>query len=225
MSQNLAPIDIYEFDIEDFRRRVQTPKTIISTKGKRFNFPNGDVHPGPITAIVIDYIEYNALMEEALTGAPWDPDNVKPPLCWAFGVYRDEMKPEAEASKPQSDSCATCEHNQWRKDQKNPNRNFKACKNQFRLALIAPDATETSDILTLNVSPTGRKNWDKYILTLRTAGRHFRQQLTEINWDIKAQQTLTFKSTNTHELEPSVIRSALQRCTDERLLYASPIRT
>lgn len=215
----LVPHGLYDIDLDEFRRQIKQPSNAISTRGKRFKFPDGASSPGPMDCIVLDFVEYNTLHD-----GPYDPDNLKAPTCWAYNKYTDSLAPDPLEVEGISESCTTCPKNDWVKDPKNPKKNVKECKNQYRLAVVQPKATAESDIFVLTVSPTGRKYWAKYLTSLRTAGRHHRQQITTIDWDPNAQQTLTFTSTKPHELEPTTIQKLLTRCTEERLLYTSPAR-
>lgn len=219
-TQELVPHGLYDIDLEEFRRRVQQPSNAISTAGKRFKLPDGSSSAGPMDCIVLDYVEYNAFYPGA-----YNPNDLKAPACWAYGKFADDMGPDPlEVAEPISEACSRCENNQWVKDPSNPKKSTKACKNNFRLAVIQPTADENSDIYILTVSPTGRKHWSKYLTALKTAGRHHRQQVTSVDWDPTTQQTMVFSSKHPHTLNPLVIQKLLTRCTEDRLLYASPAR-
>ena len=43
----------------------------------------------------------------------------------------------------------------------------KACSNCYLLAVLPPDADETTPIYTLKVSPTGRKSFESFIASLK----------------------------------------------------------
>jgi len=214
-STELAPQDIYNY-AEDFLKTISAPSTAISTKGKRFRFPNGDASPGPINAVVVDFVSYNAYFPNA-----YDPDDPKAPNCWAIHANKDLLAPDPDLVKDiQSSQCTGCEQNTWQTNAKG--KPFKGCKNQYRLALIDPEATAESEVYTLAVSPTAHKNWSHFAAKCREHGLHYRQAICEINWDPNAQQTLTFKAIGKHALDASLVLSLLKRCQDSRLLYRSP---
>ena len=56
-------------------------------------------------------------------------------------------------------TCSVCPKNEWGSS---PTGSGKACKNQLRLLVIAPDADEGTEPLTLYVSPTALKNFFAY---------------------------------------------------------------
>lgn len=214
-STDLAPQDIYNY-AKDFLKSISPPSTAISTKGKRFKLTNGDSSPGPMQGIVIDFVNYNAFFPNA-----YDPDNPAPPDCWAIHAIKDNLAPDPDLVKDiQHSQCTGCTQNTWQTNAKG--KPFKGCKNQFRLALITPDATTESEIYTLAVSPTAHKNWSRFASKCRENGLHYRQIICEFNWDPNAQQTLTFKALGKHNLEASLILTMVRRCQNNRLLYRSP---
>lgn len=215
----LVPHGLYDIDIEEFRRRVQQPNRNISTAGKRFKFPDGASSPGPMDCIVLDYVEYNALYEGA-----YNPADLKSPICWAYGKYADEMGPNELEVDGVSETCAKCPKNAWTPNPSNPKKSVKECKNQFRLAVVEPNATESSEIYILGVSPTGRKHWSKYLATLKMANMRERRVVTTVDWDPNVQQTMIFALKKPHDVDAMVIQTLLTRCTEERMLYASPAR-
>lgn len=81
-------------------------------------------------------------LENVYYGDTYDPDNRKPPLCFAFHKdpeTKDEMAPDPEhlkddAFEQQNDDCASCEQNQWGSAAQGRG---KACGNRRRLALLA----------------------------------------------------------------------------------------
>lgn len=216
----LAPANIYTYDVDEFRRQIKSTSNNISTKGKRFRLPDGTQSPGPMECIILDFVSYNAYYPDV-----YDPDDIQPPACWAINKYQDDMAPDPdECEAPQADTCADCPKNQWVANPAKPGKRIKGCKNQYRVALVQPTATHDSDILILNVSPTGLKYFDKYLSKLAGSGRHFRQQITKVDWDPNSQQTLTFGSEKTHDIDPTVIAALVNRCFKQKMLYASPIR-
>lgn len=216
---DLVPFDAYGIDEEEFRRQIKVSNNTISTRGKQFKFPDGNIFPTIEQCIIIDHVNFYAYYPK-----PWDPDLIENPECWAIHKFENELAPLDTVQNQQSIKCKDCEQNKWIKDPKKPTKNIKICKNQLRVALVAPDATETSDIYILTVPPTGLKYWIKYTSALRGLRQIIQQHLTSITWDPKVQQTMMFNSKGFHSLEPSTIASLRRRCAEEQLLYVSPER-
>jgi hypothetical protein len=114
--------------------------------------------------IVLDFVHTNAFYTEK-----FDPDNPTPPGCFAMSADGEDMKPESVSPKKQSDYCNGCPQNAWGSADIGDG---KACKNQYRLAVIAPKKDEDpseSEIAILTLPPTSLKNWDKYVSDLEDA--------------------------------------------------------
>lgn len=134
----------------------------ISTKGKLFSLPDGRSGPGPIQVIVLDFVTHNSYYKAA-----WNPNVKAPPSCWAIGKNLEDLKPSDKAPEPQHTDCANCPKGQF--GSATNGGKGKACKNTRKLLLVEPGFTEASDPLTLDVSPTGLKSWNKYVDFLRKA--------------------------------------------------------
>lgn len=174
--------------------QVEAPSSNkIGTKGKVFTLPTGQASPGPIQAIILDFVTINMSFKGA-----YNPNVRSPPSCWAIGRNIKELAPSANVKTPESDLCETCARNAWGSGQ---NGSGKACKNQRRLLVIAPDFKPGDEPMTLYVSPTGLKGFNKY-LTRDLAGDNGVlpiQVVTEIGFDPnQAYPTLTFKYAGKH---------------------------
>jgi hypothetical protein len=101
----------------------------------------------------------------------YDPNELAPPDCYAFGeiLGDEEMAPHAEAASPQADKCADCEKNVFGSAETGRG---KACQNTIRLGIItAKDAEDADDIAgaeltTAGVSPTNLKHYAGYVKAL-----------------------------------------------------------
>lgn len=158
-------------------RQIEPPSTNkISTKGKLFTLPDGQSSPGPMQCIVVDWVAHNMLY-----AGGYNPNLRQPPVCWAIGKVLDEMKPSDSVPTPQHTDCATCPKNQWGSGQ---NGKGKACKNQRRLLILPPNFKEGDEPMTLFVSPTGLKSWNKYVKKLaQEQGKLPVQVITEVGFD------------------------------------------
>lgn len=167
----------------------------ISTKGKVFTLPNGKSGPGPIQCIILDFVAINMTYKGA-----YNPNVRTPPTCWAIGKNLKELKPSPMVKTPFATECETCPKNQWGSGQ---NGSGKECKNQRRLLVLPADFTDSDEPMSLYVSPTGLKGWNRYIdKDLR--GDHGVlpiQVVTEVGFDPnQAYPTLTFKYVAKHGL-------------------------
>lgn len=165
----------------------------ISTKGKQFKLPDGTISAGPMRAIVLDWVSYNAHYDGA-----YDPNKPKPPTCFALGDL-ETLTPSANAPNRQSDKCAGCPKNEW---QSAATGRGKACKNQYRLAIIPENlgAPDVKGMYTLTVSPTGMKAFEAFV---RTASKDLGALPIRCAVDIgfnqaEAYPTLTFGNASIH---------------------------
>ena len=130
----------------------------ITTKGKLFTTPDGKSNPGPMRIIVLDFISINTYYD-----GPYNPNQLKPPVCWAIGPTIDALAPSPKAPQRQHETCLTCPKNEWGSD----GGKGKACKNGYRLAVCAPDANESTMIMTLGVNKKALSIWNTYVSNLQ----------------------------------------------------------
>jgi hypothetical protein len=119
---------------------------------KEFEFPDG-TKAETFVGVVTDFVSRNVYYE-----SKFDENNPQPPECVATGRVLKDMVPQDDCPDKQADNCATCPMNQFGSD-----GNGKACKNQRRLAILPPDATEDDDIMVMTVSPTALKRFDAVV--------------------------------------------------------------
>ncbi len=183
----------------------------ISTSGKLFTLPSGESHPGPLRAVILDFVWFLAHYPDS-----WNPDDPGEPDCWAIGRDTPEsgyLTAHHDVQTPHAVSCATCPNNQWASGK----GNAKACKNGRRLALVPPDATDATAPATLYLSPTALSRFDLYVKGLT----HLHQLLpvqviTEIGFDAKpTYPSLTFSFVEPHD--NMEVMWELQRRAQEQL--------
>lgn len=136
------------------------PSNKISLKNKEFTLPNGQTGK-ELECIILDFAWF-------MVNYPgvYNANNPQQPNCFAVGRANPDsgdLKPHEDAAEPQHDNCKECPKNEWRSA---PSGNGKACKNQRRLVVLAPDADESSEPMTLYVSPGGLKHFDAYVSRL-----------------------------------------------------------
>lgn len=149
----------------------------ISTKGKVFTLPDGTSSANPLNVVVLHFVAYNSYYTAA-----WNPNVRAKPACWSIGRVLDDMVPSDKVPKPQHTDCKTCPKGQFGSA---PNGGKgKACKNVRRLLVLPVGFTENTEPMTLEVSPTGLKSWNKYIDRLK---KEFAmaplQVVTEVKFD------------------------------------------
>ena len=115
--------------------------------------PDGTKTPGPLEAVIVDFVATNKYYEGA-----YDANNIQPPVCFAIGTNPLKLAPSPNSPLPQAKTCAECPMNQFGSSGKG-----KACKNERLLAVLPPESTADDPLWTLSVSPTGIKNFDGYV--------------------------------------------------------------
>lgn len=158
------------------------PSNKISTKGKEFALPDGRKGK-ELECVILDFAWF-------MVNYPgvYNANNPQQPNCFAVGRENPEpkggeegLKPHPDAADPQAENCKECPKNQWKSA---PSGNGKACKNQRRLVLLAPDADEKSEPMTLYVSPGGLKHFDAYVSRLANEHKVLPVQvITKITFD------------------------------------------
>lgn len=155
------------------------PSNKIATKGKEFKLPDGQTSPGPMEAVILDYVWF-------MVNYPgvYNASNPQQPNCFAIGRENPDggtLKPDDSSAEKQAENCKECPKNQWKSA---PSGNGKACKNQRRLILLPAGADEDSEPMTLYVSPGALKNFDAYVSRLSSEhGILPVQAITEISFD------------------------------------------
>jgi hypothetical protein len=123
----------------------------------------------PVKGNKLDVIVIDAVYENAYYEGKFDPNNKKPPVCFAFSHEKELLAPHKDSPKPQHSQCAGCPLNEF--DSAEDERGGKACKNVKRLAVIPlPSKSEEvvgSEVKYLKVPVTSVKNWAKYVKGLQ----------------------------------------------------------
>lgn len=160
-----------------------TGGAFISTRGGVLSFDDEELPGNRMCVVILD-----AVRENTYYAGKFDPDNVLPPVCYAFGRSDDEMEPHHtmdvdEYFEPQAESCSVCPFAEWGSSDTGRG---KACSNRRRLALIPagiyskrrgsrdydlelfddPEHFEEADIAYLKLPVTSVKNWSQYVNSL-----------------------------------------------------------
>lgn len=151
--------------LADIRKQMQTEAESIKDrigsggvnkiklrKDKQFELPDGTTCE-ELEVVIVEWTARNNFYD-----GKYDPKNPTPPVCYAVGPDFKSLIPAENVTDKQADSCAECPNNVFGSD-----GNGKACKNQRRLAILPADATEETEFMTMDVSPTALKYFDKYV--------------------------------------------------------------
>ena len=171
------------------------PSNKIGLKNKEFTLPDGQKSPGPLECIVLDFAWFMVHYPGV-----YNANNPQQPNCFATGRQNPEggdLKPHESVKTPQGENCKDCAKNQWGSA---PSGKGKACKNQRRLIVVPPNFDESTEPMTLYVSPGGLKNWDKYVSRLNNEqGVLPVQVITAISFDAdQSYPLLQFKFMERH---------------------------
>lgn len=130
------------------------------TQDKKFKFPD-NTEAAEFEGVVVDFVTTRAYYEGV-----FDAKNPQPPACFAISRDSKGMAPSNNSPVKQSDSCDTCQHNQFGSG----TGNSKACKEGRKLAILPPDADADTPIWPLTLSPTAVRAFDGFVLS---TGRTF----------------------------------------------------
>lgn len=156
--QDLATIEAQlEAEAAKVAAQVGQPdaRKISLDRSGNFVAPGGVNLGTEIEVVVVDFCSANDYYT-----APYDPNNPKPPVCFARGREIADMYPEESAPEPQAENCAVCPHNQF-----GSRGNGKACKNTRLLAValtseIDEEEPDETPLYLLSVPPTALKSFD-----------------------------------------------------------------
>lgn len=192
--------DELKAELATLKERVEPPSGFkISTKGKVFTLPDGSSNPGPMNCVVLDWVTANIYFEGI-----YNPNDIKPPACWAISDKPAGMGPSDKVPKRQdvdkngkkNVGCKDCVKNEWGSG----TGRGKACKNTRRLLVVPAKAGAETQPWVLDVSPTGLKHFDKYVNSMADMGMHPIQVVTEVSFDeSEAYPSLRFKAAKPHD--------------------------
>jgi hypothetical protein len=108
----------------------------------------------------------HSVFENQLYKDRYDPNNIQPPICYAFGETDDDLKPHPDSAEPQHPTCEGCPKNEWKSDP--GGGKGKACKNVRRLALMSAsdlvdvEKIRAAEVVMAKLPVTSVKNWSTY---------------------------------------------------------------
>lgn len=177
MSNEIADIQAQvKAELEAGQNYVPAPAgRNITTANRVFNFPDGTTSQDPFRAIILDHRNVNRYYTEA-----YNPQEPKPPKCFAINKDINLMAPPEEVVEPQATSCAECPMNKFGSA---PTGKGKACRNQVRLALVLEHSGADAEPMVMHLPPTALKGWASYYTRLQQHGMLPFQVVTEIALD------------------------------------------
>lgn len=162
-AQVQLPAEIQEemnADIVAFQNRMSAPSgnRIAITQDRKFRGTDGEKYE-TLSGVIVDFIAKKAWYEGA-----FDKDNIVPPNCFALGfVPHNALEPSENSPDKQCEECSSCAYDKFKSA---VNGKGKACKDAYVLAMLPPDAEAGTPLMTLEISATGIKPFDKYVRDL-----------------------------------------------------------
>lgn len=143
--------------------RISPPSgSKIKLSPRAMTLPDGTKTPGPLEAVVVDFVAKNAYYPGA-----YDKDNILPPVCFAIGEIPAKLAPSPNSPEPQAKTCGECPMNAFGSA---PNGKGKACKNERLMAVLPPRSEKDTDedvlnapLWTISAGPTSIKGFDSYV--------------------------------------------------------------
>ena len=166
MAKKTQAITKYDAEMAKYAQMAKdTEKNVgggnfIGLQGGRMRYKGAEIPGNKMNVIVIDHI-----LENNYYADKYDPDNIAPPDCYAFGRDEDEMVPHENSAKPQSGACVGCEKNEWGTADGGGGKG-KACGNRRRLALVTEgdmEDVESAEIAYLRLPVTSVRAWAGYV--------------------------------------------------------------
>lgn len=146
-------------DIAKFQERLNAPssKRIAVTQDRKFKAPDGTKYE-TLTGVIVDFISKKSYY----TGT-FDKDNIVPPACFAldFAPHNSLVPSDKSPVLQSEEGCANCPKNAWGSDPSG--RKGKACKDGYVLAILPPDADAQTELMTIEISATAIKPFDKLV--------------------------------------------------------------
>lgn len=139
--------------------------TIQITQDKKFQFPDGTTHDGPIELIIGDFVYRN----EYYPGL-FNRKEPRAPTCFAVSPEQSALTPTKNSPKMQVEEGKPCSTCQWDRFGTSPQGEGKACKNTVFMAVLQADATEDTNWFVMKTSPTGIKYLNQHVAKI---GRQF----------------------------------------------------
>src|SRR5579863_5581474 len=160
----------------------------LSTRGDRFTFVDIAGNEQPVQTLYVDVVivDANEHMSKMMYTTKWDPANPTPPVCFSDNGVAPSiaaaMPPELKLGYPLNaeplgpPTCARCWANVWGSKISEMGSKVKACRDEHKLAIIAPGMPNS--MFRLTVPPNSLTNWRAYILKFLNAAFRMEEIVT-----------------------------------------------
>lgn len=157
----MNPAELLKQQLASTNERINTGDSIrIRLKNGTFTTPDNE-EGKELSVVVLDFAMANAYYDRN-----YNPNDPKPPACFAVAQRKADLAPVKESPIPQADNCKVCPQNQWKSA--GGGSNAKACKNTRILAVVPVSDVAKGDIWLLSVPPSSTTPFDKYVKDLAT---------------------------------------------------------
>jgi len=163
---------------EQSRLPPSTNTRITVGQDKVFRFPDGVQTDGNWSAVILAYQYFNAFYKKRYV-----PGQITSPNCWAANMDATALAPDSSVSAPEAKSCDNCPRNEWGSSL--TGGRGKACSNKVRLAVVPPNATNESEVWTIDLSPTAQGLFTKVLRELYAKDAPLQMVVMEFGFDPK----------------------------------------
>jgi hypothetical protein len=155
----------------------------ISIKGSRFRIVDGGAETVlEETKLSVVIVGANPRLSKTYYAKQWTPDaEPSSPDCYSL----DGIRPAADSTEPQNDTCAGCPMNAWGSKITPLGQQIKACADQKRLAVVAAN-DPTGPVYLLQVTPAALKGLGSYQKELSMRGIPVEAVKTVVTFDTDA---------------------------------------
>jgi hypothetical protein len=155
----------------------------ISIKGSRFRIVEGGTETVlEDTKLSVVVVGANPRLSKTYYAKQWTPDaEPASPDCYSL----DGVRPAADSTGPQNDTCAGCPMNAWGSKITPMGQQIKACADQKRLAVVASN-DPTGPVYLLQITPAALKGLASYQKELSVRGIPVEAVKTVVTFDTDA---------------------------------------
>ena len=155
----------------------------ISIKGSRFRIVEGGAETVlEDTKLSVVIVGANPRLSKTYYAKQWTPDSEpSSPDCYSL----DGVRPAADSTDPQNDTCAGCPMNAWGSKITPMGQQIKACADQKRLAVVASN-DPTGPVYLLQITPAALKGLGSYQKELSMRGIPVEAVKTVVTFDTDA---------------------------------------
>jgi hypothetical protein len=224
-------VDLFGTPKGDLSAGVQESFGVVSFKGKvwRVKFRGEErivknADGDPAASLVAVLVKGSPMLSKIYYPGAYTEGDSDAPDCFSV----DGVRPDPGATKPQSNTCATCPHNVWGSKVTEQGNKTKACSDNRRVAIVPyPDLRNElfGGPLLLRIPPASLQELKIYEQNLIAMGLPYQAVITKISFDHNlAYPKLTFQALKgLNEDEASIIVELMKGAVVDRMLAEAPI--